>query len=54
LRCDDRHEAIPAILMSADPTVTQVAEARDAGARGFLLKPFSVNALKARVEQAFH
>jgi two-component system chemotaxis response regulator CheY len=53
LRCDDRHKAIPAILMSADPTVTQVAEARDAGARGFLLKPFSVNALKARVEQAF-
>ena len=53
LRGNDQLKAIPVILMSADPTVTQVAEAKVAGASGFLLKPFSFNALKARVEQAF-
>jgi two-component system, chemotaxis family, chemotaxis protein CheY len=53
LRGDHQLKAIPVILMSADPTITQVAQAKGAGASGFLLKPFSFNALKARVEQAF-
>jgi two-component system chemotaxis response regulator CheY len=53
LRSCEKLKEIPVILMSADPTLTHIVEAKIAGANGLLLKPFSVNALMAKVEQAF-
>jgi two-component system, chemotaxis family, chemotaxis protein CheY len=43
---------IPFILMAAQPRIENVEAAREAGASGFIAKPFSAATLKAKVDAA--
>ena len=43
---------IPFILMTAHPRIENVEAARDAGASGFIAKPFNAATLKAKVDAA--
>ncbi len=43
---------IPFILMAAQPRIENVEAARDAGASGFIAKPFKAATLKAKIDAA--
>ena len=43
-------KAIPVILMSAQANAENVVAAREAGAYGYLVKPFSADALKTKLD----
>ena len=52
IRSDAALGEMPFILVTADVASGNEAKARQAGASGFLLKPFGRDALKARIEAA--
>jgi two-component system, chemotaxis family, chemotaxis protein CheY len=43
---------IPFILMASQPRIENVEAARDAGASGFIAKPFNAATLKAKIDAA--
>jgi two-component system chemotaxis response regulator CheY len=52
LRGKSEFKDIPVIVISAEATAQNVIEAKKAGAKGYLVKPFTADALKTKVEQA--
>jgi two-component system, chemotaxis family, chemotaxis protein CheY len=52
-KADDSLKGTPIILVSAEASPENVTAARDAGAVGYVLKPFDSQTLKARIESAF-
>lgn len=50
MRRDYRLKDVPVILISAHASAENVINAKEAGARGYLVKPFSVEALKAKLD----
>jgi two-component system, chemotaxis family, chemotaxis protein CheY len=51
-KADDSLKGTPIILISAEASPESVAAAKDAGAAGYVLKPFDSQTLKARIETA--
>ena len=50
LRADERTDAIPVVMVSADATVGQVARLRRGGADGYLTKPFEIEQFLAVID----
>ena len=53
LRADPNHEDMPFIMMTTTAWTKKVIEARVAGANNYILKPFDVLALKAKIKAVF-
>jgi two-component system chemotaxis response regulator CheY len=51
-RPDQRLSAIPVIFLSADSSKATLGEAMPLGVAGYILKPPSIKALEAKIEQA--
>jgi two-component system chemotaxis response regulator CheY len=51
-KADDGLKETPIILVSAEAAPENVETARNAGAAGYLLKPFDAQTLRARIETA--
>jgi DNA-binding response OmpR family regulator len=51
IRADSRTEGIPILLLSASVGEEEVQEGLDAGANGYLRKPFQAEELRARVRE---
>jgi two-component system chemotaxis response regulator CheY len=54
MRADARYEQVTIIMVSSNAVMESIQEALDAGANDFVMKPFSVDALKERIAEAFH
>ena len=53
IRSDPRWAAVTIIMVSSNGVMSSIEEALAAGANDFVMKPFSVEALKERVTEAF-
>lgn len=53
IRQDARWAHLTIIMVSSNAVMNSIQEALDAGANDFVMKPFSVEALKERVSEAF-
>jgi two-component system chemotaxis response regulator CheY len=51
-RNDERFKNLPIILLTVESELTVVTEALASGASGYILKPFTVTALRAQIEKA--
>lgn len=54
IRQDARWAKLTIIMVSSNAVMDSIQEALDAGANDFVMKPFSVEALKERVTEAFN
>jgi two-component system chemotaxis response regulator CheY len=54
MRADARYGQVTIIMVSSNAVMESIQEALDAGANDFVMKPFSVDALKERIAEAFH
>jgi two-component system chemotaxis response regulator CheY len=54
IRQDAKWSKVTIIMVSSNAVMESIQEALDAGANDFVMKPFSVDALKERVTEAFH
>ena len=45
VRMDERHQEIPFLIITSDVLKEELIQAREAGVSGYLLKPFSLDAL---------
>ena len=50
VRADPRLDKIPFIIVTAKPRREYVIEAKEAGANNYIVKPFSAQTLKAKIE----
>ncbi len=50
VRADEKHKKTPFLLVTAEAEQTQVIEAVKAGVDQYVVKPFTVNDLKAKLE----
>jgi two-component system chemotaxis response regulator CheY len=54
LRADERFVKLPFLLLTAEAEAHQVKEAILAGVTEYIIKPFTADVLKAKLEQAYH
>lgn len=52
-RADARFKSIPFVLVTADSEQKQILEAAQAGVSNFIVKPFTSNTLKQKLEQVY-
>lgn len=52
VRADGRFKTTPFILVTAEAEKSQVVQAMGAGASGYVVKPFTTEALKSQIESA--
>jgi two-component system chemotaxis response regulator CheY len=52
VRAKKEHTNLPFIMMTADPTIDKIVQARQAGVTCFLSKPFRAEELQAKILQA--
>ena len=53
VRSDSRFRTLPFILLTAEAEATQVTEAVQAGVSNYIVKPFTPEGLKAKLEQTY-
>lgn len=53
VRGDSRFKHLPFILVTAEAEKTQIVEALQSGVSGYVIKPFTPEALKKQLEEAF-
>jgi len=46
--------AVTIIMVSSNAVMESIQEALEAGANDFVMKPFTVDALKERISEVFH
>ncbi len=54
IRKDPKYGQVTIIMVSSNAVMESIQEALDAGANDFVMKPFSVDALKERINEAFN
>ncbi len=52
VRADSRFKNVPFFLVTAESEASQVTEALTSGVSGYIIKPFNVDILKAKLEEA--
>jgi two-component system, chemotaxis family, chemotaxis protein CheY len=52
VRSNKQHENLPFIMMTADPSIAKVVQAKKAGVTCFINKPFRAEDLQAKILQA--
>ena len=50
VRADNEYAALPLMMVTTNVELTNVAEALDAGANEYMMKPFTMDILKAKLE----
>lgn len=53
VRAESRFKPLPFILVTAEAEAGQIAEALQVGVSGYVVKPFTVDALKVQLEAAY-
>lgn len=53
VRADDRFKELPFVLLTAESETDQVREAVAAGVDNYIIKPFSADTLKKKLEEAY-
>lgn len=54
MRADSRWGNVTIIMVSSNAVMESIQEALEAGANDFVMKPFTVDALKERIAEVFH
>ena len=52
IRNDESLAKIPFIMITADPDIKKVIDAKNAGVNGYITKPFDVYTLRSKIEKA--
>lgn len=53
VRADERLKQLPVMLVTANATREQIIEAAQAGVNGYIVKPFTAQTLKEKIEKIF-
>ncbi len=53
VRADERLSSIPVLMVTAEAKKEQIVEAAQAGVNGYVVKPFTAETLKAKIEKIF-
>jgi len=53
VRADDRLKHLPVLMVTAEAKRDQIIEAAQAGVNGYVVKPFTAQALKEKIEKIF-
>ena len=53
IRADDRFKTLPVLMVTAEAKREQIIEAAQAGVNGYVVKPFTAQALKDKIEKIF-
>ncbi len=53
VRADERLASMPVLLVTAEAKKTQIVEAAQAGVNGYIVKPFTAQTLKEKLEKIF-
>ena len=51
VRADDRLNALPVLMLTAESKREQIAEAAQAGVNGYVIKPFTATTLQEKIEK---
>jgi len=53
VRADDKLRTLPVLMVTAEAKREQIIEAAQAGVNGYVVKPFTAQALKEKIEKIF-
>ncbi|MFT5520514.1 MAG: two-component system chemotaxis response regulator CheY [Enterobacterales bacterium] len=53
VRADENLKSLPVLLVTAEAKKEQIVEAAQAGVNGYIVKPFTSNTLKVKIEKIF-
>lgn len=53
VRADDKLASLPTLMVTAEAKKDQIVEAAQAGVNGYVVKPFTAQALKEKIEKIF-
>ncbi|AAZ35591.1 MULTISPECIES: chemotaxis response regulator CheY [Pseudomonas] len=53
VRADERLKSLPVLMVTAEAKREQIIEAAQAGVNGYVVKPFTAQALKEKIEKIF-
>ncbi len=53
VRTDSKFKSMPFVLLTAEAEASQIAEAISLGVSNYIVKPFTVNTLKQKLEQTY-
>ena len=53
VRADERLKLLPVLMVTAEAKRDQIIEAAQAGVNGYVVKPFTAQALKEKIEKVF-
>ncbi|CBL45063.1 Chemotaxis protein CheY [gamma proteobacterium HdN1] len=53
VRSDDKLRSLPVLMVTAEAKREQIIEAAQAGVNGYVVKPFTAQALKEKIEKIF-
>jgi two-component system chemotaxis response regulator CheY len=53
VRADEKLSALPVLMVTAEAKRDQIIEAAQAGVNGYVVKPFTAQALKEKIEKIF-
>ncbi len=53
VRADDKLQSLPVLMVTAEAKREQIIEAAQAGVNGYVVKPFTAQALKEKIEKIF-
>lgn len=53
VRADERLSALPVLMVTAEAKREQIVEAAQCGVNGYVVKPFTAQALKEKIEKIF-
>jgi two-component system chemotaxis response regulator CheY len=53
VRADDRLKSLPVLMVTAEAKREQIIEAAQAGVNGYVVKPFTAQVLKEKIEKIF-
>jgi len=53
VRSDDKLKSLPVLMVTAEAKREQIIEAAQAGVNGYVVKPFTAQALKEKIEKIF-
>ena len=53
VRADEKLRSLPVLMVTAEAKREQIIEAAQAGVNGYVVKPFTAQALKEKIEKIF-
>lgn len=53
VRADEKYAKVPFVLLTAEADASQTAEAKEEGVDNYIIKPFSPDTLKQKLEETF-